>query len=297
MHRRTFLRVGGTAAVAGGATALLAGAGGGDGGDGDAGGSAPDASVLVAGSLQAVANRVGGSVEAHGSVAVRRLVVEGAREPDAVALADPLLFDGIAAEYTLFASNALAIAYDPASEHADALADDWRRALAEGELKLGRTDPDLDPLGYRTVMALDLAAGVDADRVLDRSIVAPEVAVLRNLEAGALDAAFVYRNMAVGHDLPSVDLPARIDFSDPALADHYATASTEVGDRTVRGAPIRYGVRGFTPAGREWASALAGDAERLEAAGFVVPGAYPKRVQTSKSGSSSGASYSDSQSM
>lgn len=296
MRRRTFLRVGGTAALAGGgATALLTGASGGD----DGGGSS-DASVLVAGSLQAVANRVGGgSVEAHGSVAVRRLVVEGARDPDAVALADTSLFDGIAAEYTLFASNALAVAYDPASDHAEALERDWRSALAEAEVELGRTDPDLDPLGYRTVMALELAGGVDADRVLDRSTVAPEVAVLRNLEGGALDAAFVYRNMAVEHDLPYVDLPARIDFSDPSLADHYATVSTEVGGRTVRGAPIRYGVRGFTPAGKRWASSLAGDAKRLEEAGFVVPDGCPRRIraQTSKSGSSSGASYSDSQSM
>ena len=93
--RRGLLRTGGVAtAMAAGGT-FVAGRF-----VGEAGGSEPTA--LVAGSLLRLATRVpGASVEAHGSAAVRRLVVEGLRTPDAVALADSRLFDGVSGRATL----------------------------------------------------------------------------------------------------------------------------------------------------------------------------------------------------
>src|SRR6056297_3564311 len=70
------------------------------------GGGRSRPTVLVAGSLLGVAERVAdATIEAHGSVAVHRLVVEGNRDPDAVALADPTLFEGISETATLFATN------------------------------------------------------------------------------------------------------------------------------------------------------------------------------------------------
>ena len=87
--RRSFLRKVGAGVV--GLSGILAA--GTVGGRLFLGGGETVPSVLVAGSLQGVADRVGdASVEAHGSLAARRLVVEGARDPDAMALADPLLF-------------------------------------------------------------------------------------------------------------------------------------------------------------------------------------------------------------
>ncbi|WP_135827021.1 substrate-binding domain-containing protein [Halorussus ruber] len=242
------------------------------------------ATVLVAGSLQQIATKVGAaSVEAHGSVACRRLLEDGLRDPDAVALADPRLFSGLTDRVTCFATNALVVALreDLADEY-----DDWRALVSDSDRTLGRTDPERDPLGYRTVMALRLAdrngGGIDAEAVLDRTNVFPETGLLRTLEAGGIDAAFAYRNMAVEHDLPSLALPDRIDFSNPEFADDYARASVELNDRTVTGAPIRYAANARTPRGEEWVEKLTGAIETLETRGFGIPDSYPRQIDVSE---------------
>lgn len=274
LSRRSLIRVGGSA-VALGALGTYA--------YGELAGSASPAEVtaLVAGSLLRVTRSIpGASIEAHGSAAVRRLVVEGLREPDAVALADPRLFAGISDRATLFATNALVLTYDPESSHAAALRDDWRSGIQADDVRLGRTDPELDPLGYRTVMGLELAAeayGIDAAAVLADSTIFPETDLMNVVEGGAIDAAFTYRNMAVERDLPFVDLPARIDFSDPDRAETYASVSYELDETTVRGAPIRYGATATSPRGEDWVERLVTAEDRLVASGFVVPAAYPVR--------------------
>lgn len=267
MNRRGFLR-----RVVGGGAGTLA-VGGVVGGHLTDGEGAP--TVLVAGSLNHVARAVGGAaVEAHGSLAARRLVTEGARDPDALALADPRLFDGLAERVACFATNALVVAYAPDSPAAEALADDWR-AVRKPDVSVARTDPASDPLGYRTLMALRLS-NLDAKDVLEESSVFPEVALLQTLRSGKVDAAFAYRNMAVEAGVPYVTLPPAINFADPAHARAYAKASVELPDRTVRGAPIRYAAHGFTDAGRAWVERLAGATDTLEEAGFTLPGEYPR---------------------
>ncbi|WP_435358472.1 extracellular solute-binding protein [Haloarchaeobius sp. DFWS5] len=241
----------------------------------DSGDDTPTA--LVAGSLLALAAETSGaSVEAHGSGTVRHLVLDGLREPDVVALADPSLFAGVTDAYTLFATNALVLAYDPDSPHAAAIRRDWRRACTDPAIRVGRTDPDLDPLGYRTVLALELDDELDAPAVLDQTRIFAETGLVNALEAGGVDAAFTYRNMAEERGLPIVDLPATLDFSDPAHADRYASVSYDLDGQTIRGAPIRYGVAALTPRGEAWAKALASADGRLVAHGFSVPTSYPR---------------------
>lgn len=238
-------------------------------------------SALVAGSLLSVTTRVpGATVEAHGSVAVRQLLRDDLRDPDAVALADPRLFEGLAERVTMFATNALVVAYNPDSAHADAVREDWAGAVQRSAVGVGRTDPAVDPLGYRTVMLLRLAADeglLDTSLALENARILPETDLANVLERGDLDAAFVYRNMAVERDLPYVSLPDRIDFSSPAAADSYARASYDLGDRTVRGMPIRYAATALTDAGQPWIDRLTGGRQRLREAGFGVPESYPDR--------------------
>ena len=245
------------------------------------GGSKTEA--LVAGSLLKLASAVpGGTVEAHGSLAVRQLVRDGLRDPDAVALADPALFAGIAEEATVFATNALVVAYDPASPLADALRTDWAEALTREGVTWGRTDPATDPLGYRTLLALRLAARdgrLDPDALLANSTVLPETGLARAVHTADVDAAVTYRNMADEQGLPSVDLPAAIDFSDPSLAERYRSVSVTVDDETYTSGPIRYGAAGLTEAGREWVKRLVGGSKRLRDHGFGVPEGYPNRVR------------------
>lgn len=235
--------------------------------------------ALVAGSLLEFANRIpGASVEAHGSVAVRRLVLDGLRQPDAVALSDPRLFDGISRRATRFATNAVVLAYDPASAFAPALDADWQRAIERDGIVLGRTDPKQDPLGYRTVMALRLAEqryGLDAQSVLESAGVYLETDLLNVLEGGKLDAAFAYRNMAVQRGLPYVELPAEIDFSNPEYESVYRSMTYELGEEPIRGSAICYAATALTGTGEPWVDRLVTATDQLREAGFIVPSNYP----------------------
>jgi molybdate/tungstate transport system substrate-binding protein len=237
------------------------------------------ASLLVAGSLLPLAEAVPDAlVEAHGSLAAAQLVEDGLRDPDAVALADPALVHGLAGWAATFATNAMAVAYDPDSPAAAAIEADWAVARAREDVTGGRTDPTADPLGYRTLLALELArrAGLAVDGVLEGSTVLPETQLVRALLEGPLDAAFVYRNMAESHDVPRVDLPAELALSDPAYADRYREASVTVDGRTRRGEPIRYGAAPLTERGRSVCADLVYGTERLRRFGFTVPSGYPE---------------------
>ena len=253
--------------------------------------------VLAAGSLQAAFGRglqartdADLQVEAHGSARVARMVAEGQRSPDIVALADPALFGSVlAAEwYATFASNELVLAYNPSTAAGRRVrdADPWFAALAapDASVTVGRTDPDLDPLGYRTLFALRLAAA-RADRpglpaaVLAHGRIFPETQLLARFETGAVDAAVVYRSMAVERDYPFRELPAAVDLGDPARAGAYRTVSYDLpGGTTVRGKPIRYAAhlrseRG--PATRAFETLLGAAEEYLSPHGFVVHDEQP----------------------
>lgn len=261
----------GSVAVIGIAGSALSG--GGDGNDDQ------QVTALVAGSLLGVASSVpGATIEAHGSAAVRRFILDDLRDPDAVAVADPRLLEGIVEQATLFATNALTIAYNPDSEFADDLRADWVSTLGDPDLRVGRTDPQTDPLGYRTVLALRLGSdrGLDPEAVRDRAQVFPETELMNVLERGDIDAAFAYRSMAEERDLPAIDLPAAIDFSDPARAEQYASVSITVQGQELAGAPIRYAAAPLSMRGTPWIETLVTGRERLERAGFVVPEGYPE---------------------
>jgi len=227
-----------------------------------AGGSSKPVSILAAGSLQDALQRglepavdVPVQVEAHGSRTVARLVAEGQRDPDIVTVADVALFQDPLSPpwYSTFTSNAVVVAYNPATQGGrkvgDAGAARWFEPMVAGDVRLGRTDPRQDPLGYRTLFTLELASRYYADasdlrtRILRRDQIYPETALISQFETGAIDAAFAYRNMAVERGYAFVDLPNQIDLSDPRYAaDWYETVSYAQPDgRTVRGGLIGYG--------------------------------------------------------
>jgi len=264
-------------------------------------------SVLAAGSLAVVLDEAvarefrddrGTPVhgEYHGTNAVMRMIREKQKHPDVVVSADVgLLRDRLYPEHAtwdvLFAGNEVVLAYNPETETGARLAEkeDWTAVLrdaAPGEVVV--SDPDLDPLGYRAVHMLELAAR-EYDRpglpaaVLGAADVEPEEpALLAGLEAGDRAVAIVYRNMAVERGLPFRSLPATLNFSDPALADHYAAASYTT-DRgyTARGSPMRYNATVLESAdnpalGREFLSFLVGNPGLLRENGLVVPDRLPE---------------------
>jgi molybdate/tungstate transport system substrate-binding protein len=271
--RRRFLRTAGTAVVAG--AAGCTGGGGGRGGaagatatrtvtgtSGRGEGRPATIAVLAAGSLQHAledgfepAVDVPVRVETHGSATVARMVAEGQRDPDIVTVADVALFEGPLSPpwYSTFASNAVVVAYNPDTDGGRRVADageaGWYEPMVDGSVRVGRTDPDLDPLGYRTLFTLELASRYYEDapdlreRVPRRDQIYPETSLISQFETGSIDAAFAYRNMAVERGYDYVPLPNPIDLSDPNYADDwYATVSyTLSSGRTIRGGVVGYG--------------------------------------------------------
>jgi len=258
------------------------------------GGSQP-VSVLSAGSLQNAfttsldeAASEDFTVEAYGSRHAAQLVDEGQRDPDVLALADTALFDDplSAPWYATFAGNAVVLAYNPETDRGQRVADadQWYEPLLSSSVRLGRTDPDLDPLGYRTLLALELAdeyydVSSLRERVIGDGQVYPETQLLTQFETGSIDGAFVYRNMAVEREYPFVELPDEVDLSAPSMADHYATATVTCPDgTTVEGAPVAYGVtlRGDREAAQSVFDTLVMSTDNyLTSHGFLDRDSYP----------------------
>lgn len=156
-----------------------------------------------------------------------------------------------------FAGNEMTLAYTDRAQAANEInATNWPHVLLRSDLRVGRSDPDSDPCGYRTVMALRLAElhypiPHLADRLLqkDRRYVRPkEVDLLALLETGAIDYAFTYKSVALQHGLRRIELPDEINLGSPAFADAYPKVEVEVRGRSPdtivkeKGAPIAYGV-------------------------------------------------------
>lgn len=225
-------------------------------------GDSATVSVLAAGSLQnALENGlipavdVPVQIETHGSATVARLIAEGKRDPDIVSVADTALFNQPLSPswYSAFTSNAVVIAYNPDTRGgqrlADAGTDNWYEPMVNGNVDIGRTDPDQDPLGYRALFMLELASRYYDDapnltqNILKRNQIYPETALVSQFETGSIDAAIAYRNMATERGYEYIDLPDQIDLSDPKYAkEWYSTVSYTLPSGTeIRGGLISYG--------------------------------------------------------
>jgi molybdate/tungstate transport system substrate-binding protein len=225
-------------------------------------GQAPTIAILAPGSLQnALANGLRPAVdipvqiEAHGSATVARMIAEGQRDPDIVSVADVALFENqlTPSWYSIFASNSLVLIYNPETDAGQRLAaagpENWYQPLADGTVSLGRTDPDQDPLGYRTLFMIELASrhydGTSnlRDQILQQDQVYPETGLLSQFETGSIDAAIGYRNMAVERGYEYIELPDQINLSNPRYVDDwYATTSyTLPSGQQIQGGLISYG--------------------------------------------------------
>ena len=264
-------------------------------------------SLLAAGSLAVAFNEqvgpafedatgIGYRGEFHGSNAVMRMVLDDQARPDVVVSADASLLRAkleptVIRWDVVFASNEVGIAYDPETEVGSRLdgTEPWYDVLRSTDASVARSDPDLDPLGYRTVQLFELAESYYdelglTDALRSELVIDPgEAHLLAAVETGDRAAAVVYRNMAVDHDLPYQSLPAALNFSDPALADHYAsvTYTTEQGT-TLDGTPVLYNVTvpraaPNPAAGRSFVEFLLSRPALLRENGLVVTDAFPRR--------------------
>jgi molybdate/tungstate transport system substrate-binding protein len=266
-------------------------------------GTSDHVSVLAAGSLAAVLeDRVGGAFENqtgtgyrgsyYGSNAIMRMIEDRHAHPDVAVSADAgLLRDRLYGDHAdwdvAFASNVIGLAYSPETRVGDRLerGEPWYEAvMAAEDGAFAISDPNLDPLGYRAILAFRLAEAEHdlnefADALADAAYREPEEPrLLAGVESGNRAAAVAYRNMAVERDLPFYEFPDAYNFSNPAYASRYAAVSYTTDEGyTVVGTPIVYAatvVEGADDAGagRAFVRFLAGAQSSLKRAGLRVDG-------------------------
>lgn len=115
--------------------------------------------------------------------------------------------------YTKFASAPLELGYSSRSKFAPALqSGNWYDVLRSPGIRIGITDPTLDPKGKLTIEALDTAQqayhlpATYAASIRRKASIFPEQDLLGRLEAGQLDVGFFYSNEAVPAHIPTVGL-------------------------------------------------------------------------------------------
>jgi molybdate/tungstate transport system substrate-binding protein len=128
--------------------------------------------------------------------------------------------------YITFAQSPVVIGYSPSSRFAaDLKSKPWYEVLQEPSIKIGRTDPKLDPKGALTVQLLDHAEQVYKQPGLAQKVlgapenpdqVRPEENLVGRLQSGQIDAGFFYSTETSDLKIPSVPLPPEV-----ALSAHY----------------------------------------------------------------------------
>jgi len=210
--------------------------------------------------------------EAGGSRSIARQAAELGKKADLVASADYQVIDRILrpdfARFDVhFATNEMALAYTDRSRYRREInATNWPEILLRKGVRVGHSNPNLDPCGYRTMFVVQLAEKyyripgffrklfgypgryVNGRERRGKVVVRPkETDLLALLESGAIDYLFIYRSVAEQHGLPYLSLPPKISLGSADEAPYYRRAHFEVTGQKPgqwiekRGAPMVYG--------------------------------------------------------
>jgi len=201
-------------------------------------------------------------LEAAGSRECARKISELNKPCDLIATSDyavieTLLIPDYAEWQIAFAGNEMCIAFNSSSRMKNKInSDNWFEVLMNDSVYFGRSDPESDPCGYRTVIMFDLAEKHYRTEGLanhlkqkDPEFIRPkEVDMLALLESHAIDYMFIYSSVAKQHKLNFIELPDEINLSNPAFTEFYATASIELSGKSKddkiiqKGEPMIYGI-------------------------------------------------------
>jgi molybdate/tungstate transport system substrate-binding protein len=159
--------------------------------------------------------------EPGGSKELANLIAAGIRSPDVFISVNPALVTKLGdrvASATTFAGTSLGIAWAPSSKYAalfDGVANGTtplERALETPGLRIGRTDPQLDPKGVYTIEGMTTWLGHDGERRIlgadeNPSQIFPEQDLLARVDTGQADVGFFYRTEAIARSYRFVPLP------------------------------------------------------------------------------------------
>ncbi len=200
--------------------------------------------------------------EAWGSKAGARRVIDLETPADVYLSADYMVIEHMlipdhASWYIKFAANEMAIVYTEDSRYAQEInQQNWHEIMLRPNVSIGRSNPDHDPCGVRSVFTAKLAGIYYEDEELPEKLLSKDTQNIRPketdlialLESGHLDYIFLYRSVAEQHNLPYLELPPKLSLGDPDLADWYrqvetTTMGTSPGHEiTEIGQPMVYGL-------------------------------------------------------
>ncbi|TVQ92928.1 MAG: extracellular solute-binding protein [Bacteroidetes bacterium] len=179
--------------------------------------------------------------EAWGSKAGARRVIDINTPADVFMSADYMVIENMlipdhASWYLPFATNELSIVYTTRSRYASEInQDNWMDILMRPNVKYGRSNPDMDPCGVRSVFTIKLAekkygnegfAGQLLEKDTD-NIRPKETDLIALLEKNHIDYIFLYKSVAVQHGLEYLELPDSLSLGNFALNDWYSSVSIE----------------------------------------------------------------------
>jgi len=211
--------------------------------------------------------------EAAGSRACARKITDLHKKADVMASADYKVIDNLLipkyAEFNaFFATNEMVIAFTPQSKYAEKInQNNWTDILLKPGVKVGHSNPNLDPCGYRSILVTKLAGiyynkpdfynkllgygdyYTNGEENTKKVIVRPkETDLLGLLEAGAYDYLFIYKSVAEQHALEYIELPPEISLKSKKYSDYYKQVSFKVTGKkpgsfiVKKGAPMVYGI-------------------------------------------------------
>jgi molybdate/tungstate transport system substrate-binding protein len=181
-------------------------------------------------------------LEPAGSLVCARKVTELHKPCDIVASADyfvinELLMPRYANWSIRFATNEIVLAYLEKSRKSNEISsDNWCDVISSKDVIYARADPNADPCGYRTVLAMKLAEKfynrngfAENIQEKDNNYIRPkEVDLIALLESNAVDYIFNYKSVAIQHNLKYVKLPDEVNLSKPDYNRLYNTVTFDV---------------------------------------------------------------------
>ena len=221
--------------------------------------------------------------EAAGSVATIRKVIDLHRKADIVATADyslipKMMYPDYANWTILFARNEIVIVYTNKSRYANEInSSNWYKILEKPDVRIGFSNPNDDPCGYRAQIVMKLASiyynkpiyrdivenysnlrfiekngtyilkmppttgiKINTSKIKMRSM---EMSLIGLLQSGDVDYVFLYKSVAKQFGLKYIELPPQINLGDNKYKDFYSKVEVTLANgKTERGKPIVYGL-------------------------------------------------------
>lgn len=211
--------------------------------------------------------------EASGSRAAARKITDNNKPADVMASADYKVIDNLmipnhAKFNAQFATNEMAIAFTDKAKYANQItAENWPQIFLKDGVKVGHSDPNMDPCGYRSMLVTQLAEDYynspglfdklfgygesyqNGEEDKNKVVVRPkEKDLLGLIEAGMYDYLYIYKSVAEQHHLKYLELPEEVSLKSAKFAEQYKKATFQINGKkpgewiTKKGGPMVYGI-------------------------------------------------------